>query len=496
MSLTKQDGRIGLGLFILAAAIRFYQLDQLGLTHFDEGSYAMTGRWLATFGREGWIYQPIHAPGLFATIIGVFFLLFGVHDTAAIAVSALAGSVTVSVLYFAGRIRFGVRTALLAALLLATTEYHLIYSRMALTDALFTLLFLTAVSCFFIGLQNGRRVWFILGGLATGLCWLTKYHGFFPLLITGGWLGASTIWHYYRGQAPAHSCRMSFAYGAVIAVLLYLPWFLFVQLTTGYGPIISNTLTHSLGSGQVVITSPGVLLFYLGRWLTPGLLGTGLIGIITALFNKDVFSRHLIFVLGTMLLAALLYFSFPRLVLPIIPVFCLLGAAGIQYITSLMKRHSTALFVVFGAGLVAWNLFAARPVLNQSTDAYARAGAYMRSLGCVQITQMSKNYYFYEDEPSIEMRKHSIATLDSMAVKANCLVIAVDPIIERLPEYKAWFEGKNSSYELVRTFDIEMYETNYYQGVDPRRNDLPLSQSPFIPGAAKIRIYRQVASGL
>ncbi|NUM69191.1 hypothetical protein HUU39_28660, partial [candidate division KSB1 bacterium] len=40
----RADFGFGLLLVAFAAALRFWQLDSLGLTHFDEGSYAMTGR--------------------------------------------------------------------------------------------------------------------------------------------------------------------------------------------------------------------------------------------------------------------------------------------------------------------------------------------------------------------------------------------------------------------------------------------------------------------
>jgi len=40
-------------LVAIAAVLRFLNLTSLGLTHFDEGAYAMTGRWLAAFAGNG-----------------------------------------------------------------------------------------------------------------------------------------------------------------------------------------------------------------------------------------------------------------------------------------------------------------------------------------------------------------------------------------------------------------------------------------------------------
>ena len=77
------------------------------------------------------------------------------------------------------------RVGIGAALMLATAEYHLVFSRLALTDATFTLLFWAALWCLFEAISTGKRHWFVAGGVVTGLCWNTKYHGFLPLAITG-----------------------------------------------------------------------------------------------------------------------------------------------------------------------------------------------------------------------------------------------------------------------------------------------------------------------
>src|SRR5262249_11803151 len=158
-----------------------------GLTHYDEGSYALAGKWLATFGRTSHRFSPGFAPGLFPGLVGVFFALFGIHDYVAIAVSAVAGSMTAGLLYTIGTRRFGARVGIVAALFLATAEYHLVFSRLALTDATFTLLFWAGMACLFEAIESGDRRWFIAGGIVTGLCWNTKYNGFFPLPMAAIW---------------------------------------------------------------------------------------------------------------------------------------------------------------------------------------------------------------------------------------------------------------------------------------------------------------------
>src|SRR5438270_306356 len=50
-----------------------------------------------------------------------------------------------------------------------------------------------AMACLFEAIESGDRRWFIAGGIVTGLCWNTKYNGFFPLPITGLWLLLSVV---------------------------------------------------------------------------------------------------------------------------------------------------------------------------------------------------------------------------------------------------------------------------------------------------------------
>jgi len=488
----RTDFGIGLLLVAFAAALRFWQLDSLGLTHFDEGSYAMTGRWLATFGREGWIFQSGHAPGLFPVLVGVCFLLCGVQDYAAIGVSAFTGSLTVAVIYAIGRCWFGRAAGLLAALFLATAEYHLIYSRLALTDATFALLFWASVGCLFMGLQENRRTWFISGGVLTGLCWNTKYHGFFPLLIAGAWLCGQTLYRFSRGQQPviARELWRDFGLAAVIAGLLYLPWPLFVQFSVGYGAILQGQLAHSFGQSALLVTSPQTLYFYLSHWLTPALLLAALAGAMAVLLRRSRSGFFLLQALALFAASALFYLSFPRLLLPVVPGLCLLAGLGVEQVGRLFRRQAQWLTAGLALVILTMNSRAAQPVLALHTDGYRRAADYLQQARVPVLTQMSKNFYFYEKEKSLELRRHQPAQLDSLLLHAGHALIAVDPILQRFPGLVQWFEKWRPRLSRVREFPLVMYEPVYYQGFDPTRlARLPPAVAPFRPGEAEIEIY-------
>lgn len=479
------DTGICLTLTTVAAVLRFWHLTDLGLTHFDEGSYAMTGRWLATFGKEGWIYQSGHAPGLFPTLIGLFFLIFGIKDFVAIAVSALAGSLTVGLIYWIGREQFNRNTGVIAALFLTTAEYHLIYSRFALTDATFTLLFWASLASLLLGLIKNERRWFIVGGVLTGLCWNTKYHGFFPLLILGLWLGMMALLRRRKHLVPTRVLWSNFGIAALLAGLIYLPWFLFVQFSVGYGAILQAQAAHSIGQSAIILTPPATIYFYLTQWLSPALLLSALLGSVMILTRPRAEALFLLFAAALFTIAAMFYTSFPRLLLPVVPALCLFAAHGIERIS-----RAKSLVWLLAAVILAWNMMSAHRVLSLRTDAYRQADAYLQKIDAPIFTQMSKNFYFYEKKKSVELRWHDSAALDSLIQHSPVAVIAVDPIVYRFPQVECWFEKQRSHLRLAHEIAIHMYEPVYYQGFDPAQRDrLPPALAPFRSGQAKIKIY-------
>jgi 4-amino-4-deoxy-L-arabinose transferase-like glycosyltransferase len=478
------------GLLALAAGLRFWGLTWLGLTHFDEGTYTLASKWLATFGREGALYDPVRSPPLFPLLAAASFAAFGVRDWAAIAVSAAAGSLTVVLLFYVGREWFGSRVGLVAALWLAVAEYHLIFSRLALADATYTLLFWAALAGLFKAVASGERAWAVAAGVATGLCWNTKYHGFFPLVITGLWLAAARAW-VGKERAPVGATPWRrLALAAFVAAAMYAPWFLIVQYSVGYGELVRTHLEHSAGPGALIVTPPGALLYYFTHWLSPPLLVLALVGIVVSIFDRGRASTFLATAFFFFAASAMFYMSFPRLVVPLVPAVCLFAARGLDLVAARAARPAIA--AAAGTALVfAWSAADAAHVLSLRTDAYRRAAEYVRARGAPAVTQMSKNYYFYDDGGSLEVRHHDLAVLDTVARGSAEVVIAEDPIVQRLPQAAAWLEAARGGRAPERVFPIEMYEPVYLQGFDPRTpiEDVPRSFAPFVPGRSEIRVY-------
>ena len=164
-------------LLLAGGAIRFWGLSQKGLFHFDEGMHAKeaiqahakmrfwiksittlieekaTGRQLWTKAQAQAEYQEAlraGAPMRFARpllVQSAAVLMFFVHapDVALMALSALAGCLSIGAVYLIGRRFAGSFLGLLAAAMLAFSGYHVIYSRSAFADVLPTALLLFAL---------------------------------------------------------------------------------------------------------------------------------------------------------------------------------------------------------------------------------------------------------------------------------------------------------------------------------------------------------------
>lgn len=478
------------------ALLRFWNLGGAGLTHFDEGSYTMAGRWLATLGKEGWAIQAGHSPPLFPAMLGISFSLFGFSDTAAIAVSAAVGSATIGAVYYLGRIWMGWREGLLAALFLATSEYHLIYSRMALTDVTFTLLFWAALGALYQAARSGERRWAMAAGVLTGLCWNTKYHGFFPLLIFLFWLLMTAR---RQGGWKSRLKQSKLWMAAAIALLAFLPWVAAVQWTTGYAAILAGQLGHAWDLSPFSRTTPAILAFYLRSWMSALLLATSAAGLAWSLKEQRPGQLFVVWTGAFFAASTFLYMSFPRLALPLVPALCLLAGLGAVRLSGLAPSNwRKPLLAGLAAAVIAANLWHSVPLLEMRTDAYRKAAAYLVQQEGLALSQLNKNYYFYESgfksrPPSFELRWQDLPQTDRLIEASASTIIAVDPIRYRLPEVEEWFEKQRPRLRLLRRFKIEAYAPVYFQGIDPAQEiqSQPRSLAPFIPGESWIEVYRR-----
>ncbi|HET6881434.1 MAG TPA: phospholipid carrier-dependent glycosyltransferase [Pirellulales bacterium] len=258
---------------VVAVALRGSGIGDLSLGHFDEGVLVSGafGVWLHGL----WHFplaQPLVSPPLFPWMIaGTFAVTQTASPMMAIYLSAALGSATVFVYSIVLRRLYGEAPALAGAALLAASDLHVAFSRMALTDAALTFWFVVG-ACFLTRLvesaerlrqQPGRRaavtvaLWGLGLGLATGAAWNTKYNGWMLVAIAG------TAWLFVAGRQlfcgrgakgagdssegfSSLPALMAISLAAAVAIACFVPWYLHVQRTFsgGYAAVTANHLSY------------------------------------------------------------------------------------------------------------------------------------------------------------------------------------------------------------------------------------------------------------
>lgn len=288
-------------------ALRWRGIGELSLNHFDEGVLVsgafdvwLNGPWSFS------LAQPLQAPPLFPWLIDALMWLTGTTwPIMGIYTSALLGSLTIPLFFLLARRVVGDRLGLVAAGLLAASDLHIAFSRMALTEASLTLAFVLAMYCWIrldesastppsdvrpvnrktppgqsAARQSTTRwptiAWTFAAGLATGAAWNIKYNGWMPLAIAAtGWLLAGLRhWLVSSGSEPVpifqrrptrhtphttqltplsthhspHATRhtLTWLMAAALAGICFLPWYRWVEknFSGGYGAVTRNHLTY------------------------------------------------------------------------------------------------------------------------------------------------------------------------------------------------------------------------------------------------------------
>ena len=221
-------------LLLLAAVLRAWGFSRLGLTHFDEGVYAISGSWSQPPGKEFPMYgkQMLFAPPLYFILVGVVAAAMRMSaDQAAIGLSILSGVATVALVWWVSRKWFGPVAGMASAALVAFSEFHIAFARAALTDVLFGFLFLLALYLVVDAIDHGSVGRSVLAGLACGAAWNTKYHGWLPVAIV-----LPVLLYLFAASNESRDWRRLAACWLVIsliALLCYLPWIAYIQSQEG-----------------------------------------------------------------------------------------------------------------------------------------------------------------------------------------------------------------------------------------------------------------------
>jgi len=190
-------------LVLLAGLLRFYLLDSIpvGLSG-DEGADGLGGKRilrgeeLPLFITEDYGEEPMHT-----YLVALSFALWGISLWAIRFVSAFIGVLAIPVVFWLAKELFAREQSpppllpLLSAFFVATSYWHIIYSRAGLEVVSLPLFSCAVIYFLWKGIRTGSRRAFLICGLLLGAS-LYSYRGarFLPILLTlffGGWVLAS-----------------------------------------------------------------------------------------------------------------------------------------------------------------------------------------------------------------------------------------------------------------------------------------------------------------
>lgn len=209
----------------------FLLLGRAGLIEPDEGRYSEIPREML---EKGDFVTPtlnyVHyfeKPPLHYWLNALSFKLLGMNEFAARLTGALAGLLTVLLVYHTGRKLFGRREGLFSAFILGTSTGFLAQSRINLTDMTLTFCLSAALCCFIIAaddLERHKRRYYYsfflfsaLAVLAKGLIGLV-----FPVSIIIVYLAITRRWYLLK--------EMRLPGGLGLFLVVAVPWFVLVSL--------------------------------------------------------------------------------------------------------------------------------------------------------------------------------------------------------------------------------------------------------------------------
>lgn len=279
--MTSKCSRQELVLVALALVMAFWlrgsHTQQLAVEHFDEGVYSSATWYDGIFGQP-YPARHLYAPPLLPTMINAVAAAPGLKDQSPFVPSIVLGFLTVCVVWWMARSFFGQAAGLFIVFVAAFSDFHILFSRMALTDA--PLLFWLCLSVWLAvtGISRQSFRWMLMAGLACGAGWWTKYSGWLPLAIT---ISGSAFWWILQGRKSIAALALVklWAVMALTAFLVWSPWLWMLQEHGGYSAVRDNHRGYWMGldGWQQRLADHIGYYFTLEGWFGAVAVGVGLL---------------------------------------------------------------------------------------------------------------------------------------------------------------------------------------------------------------------------
>lgn len=237
--------KIALGLILLLSAVlNFWSLSSQGEsnTYYTAAIRSMTQNWhaffFASFDAAGFVTVDKPPVGLWFQALSA--MIFGFSGVSVILPEALAGVLSVALMYFLVRRFFGPGAGLLAALALAITPISVVVSRNNIIDSVLIVFLLAGAWAVERAITTGRLRWLLLGACIVGVAFNVKMLQAYLVVPAFGLaylLGAPHKW----GKRILHLVP-----ALVLLLVVSLSWPVIVDLTpASQRPWVDSTQTNS-----------------------------------------------------------------------------------------------------------------------------------------------------------------------------------------------------------------------------------------------------------
>lgn len=274
---TKQELALVLMALLMGVVLRMSHTDRLAVEHFDEGVYS-SELWYQDSDGGSYPMRHLYAPPLLPTLIAATAAVPGLERVAPFIPAMVFGCLTVGLLWWMGRAWFGLNAGLVIVFLVAFSDFHILFSRMAMTDvpALFWICLAVAVAS--VGLERQSARWMMLAGLCAGLAWWTKYTGWLAVAIV---FSGSSLWWLIKGRRTVSFIRLLtlLFFMAAVAALSWSPVLWLLQEHGGYEVVRQNHSGYFLGfeGWRDRLADHLVYHFRLDSWFAAAAVGVGML---------------------------------------------------------------------------------------------------------------------------------------------------------------------------------------------------------------------------
>lgn len=454
---------------LVAAIIRFWNFRSLGYQHWDEyffirGANAVNAAW-----PKGLKSIPYVTTPLLAYTDGTLFHFLGARGWIPLAVSATYGVLSSVAVYFLGSRLFGNAVGLIAGVAVATAEFSVMFSRMALADATFDFWLITCVLFVWLGFTRRRFGYWAVAGVSAGVTLNTKYDGAFPLILAVSWLIAEFVIDLAKGRREflskawsEYRLRVLGAAGmVVIALVIYAPWLYRLARNPG----LDKLFGHQAGF-FVDKTPPIFILWYYWLFTSPLTVILALAGIAVALIRFTRADRLLLIYTAGWVVAVILFGAYPREALSLLPAVAIWAGRAIveawKLVVAYRPRWQLATTTVATACVLAIAIGQFLPLphmLSLRTRGYADAGViaarYQASGSTIIVRTQDVAYLYLRDDTIL---RNSPLVVQLLKDKGSGVVIITDQTMMWFVDIRAFFELNRDRLKVIDRVANPMYD--------------------------------------